>query len=35
LNSFTGGLSFLIIAFTGKKRGLHDYIADTIVIKTD
>ncbi len=35
LNGFTLGLSFLIIAFTGKKRGLHDYIADTIVIKTD
>ena len=35
LNGFTFGLSFLIIAFTKKKRGLHDYIADTIVIKTD
>jgi uncharacterized RDD family membrane protein YckC/ribosomal protein L40E len=35
LNGFTMGLSFLIIAFTSKKRGLHDYIADTIVIKTD
>ena len=34
LNAFTFGLSFLIIAFTKKKRGLHDYIADTIVIKT-
>ena len=34
LNYFTFGLSFLIIAFTHKKRGLHDYIADTIVIKT-
>ena len=34
LNYFTLGLSFLIIAFTHKKRGLHDYIADTIVIKT-
>jgi uncharacterized RDD family membrane protein YckC len=33
LNWFTLGLSFLIIAFTAKKRGLHDYIADTIVIK--
>lgn len=35
LNQFTIGLSFLIIAFTHKKRGLHDYIADTVVIKTD
>ena len=35
LNQFTLGLSFLIIAFTSKKRGLHDYIADTVVIKTD
>ena len=34
LNYFTFGLAFLIIAFTNKKRGLHDYIADTIVIKT-
>jgi uncharacterized RDD family membrane protein YckC/ribosomal protein L40E len=35
LNYFTFGLSFLIIAFTHKKRGLHDYVADTVVIKTD
>jgi uncharacterized RDD family membrane protein YckC/ribosomal protein L40E len=35
LNGFTLGLSFLMIAFTKNKRGLHDYIADTIVIKTD
>jgi uncharacterized RDD family membrane protein YckC len=35
LNQFTLGFSFLIIAFTSKKRGLHDYIADTVVIKTD
>ena len=34
LNYCTLGLGFLIIAFTHKKRGLHDYIADTIVIKT-
>ena len=34
LNGFTFGLSYLMIAFTNKKRGLHDYIADTIVIKT-
>jgi uncharacterized RDD family membrane protein YckC len=35
LNAFTMGLSFLLIAFSHKKRGLHDYIADTIVIKTN
>jgi len=35
LNGFMLGLSFLMIAFTKNKRGLHDYIADTIVIKTD
>ena len=33
LNYCTVGLSFLAIAFTPKKRGLHDYVADTIVIK--
>jgi uncharacterized RDD family membrane protein YckC len=35
LNWFTLGISFLVIAFTPKKRGLHDYISDTIVIKTN
>ena len=35
LNGFTFGLTFLIIAFTNKKRGLHDYVADTVVIKTN
>jgi uncharacterized RDD family membrane protein YckC/ribosomal protein L40E len=35
LNGFTLDIGFLIIAFTKEKRGLHDYIADTIVIKTD
>ena len=35
LNGFTFGIGFLVIAFTQKKRGLHDYIADTIVIKTN
>jgi uncharacterized RDD family membrane protein YckC/ribosomal protein L40E len=35
LNGFTLYIGFLIIAFTKEKRGLHDYIADTIVIKTD
>ena len=27
-------IGFLMIAFTGQKRGLHDYIAGTVVIKT-
>jgi uncharacterized RDD family membrane protein YckC/ribosomal protein L40E len=27
-------LAYIVIAFTPQKRGLHDYIADTIVIKT-
>jgi uncharacterized RDD family membrane protein YckC/ribosomal protein L40E len=35
LNQFTFGLTFLMVAFTQKKRGLHDYIADTVVIKTN
>jgi len=35
LNWFIFGLGFLVIAFTSKKRGLHDYICDTIVVKTD
>jgi uncharacterized RDD family membrane protein YckC/ribosomal protein L40E len=35
LNGFTLGIGFLVIAFTQKKRGLHDYICDTVVIKTD
>jgi uncharacterized RDD family membrane protein YckC/ribosomal protein L40E len=35
LNYCTLGLSFIVIALTHKKRGIHDYIADTIVIKTD
>ena len=28
------GIGFIMIAFTDKKRGLHDIIADTLVIKT-
>jgi uncharacterized RDD family membrane protein YckC len=35
LNQITFGLTYLMIAFTHKKRGLHDYIADTVVIKTN
>jgi uncharacterized RDD family membrane protein YckC len=27
------GIGFLMIAFTDKKRGLHDMIASTLVIK--
>jgi uncharacterized RDD family membrane protein YckC/ribosomal protein L40E len=35
LCSFTLGIGFLVIAFTGKKQGIHDFICDTIVIKTN
>jgi uncharacterized RDD family membrane protein YckC len=35
LNAFTLGLAILMIPFSHKKRGLHDYIADTIVVKTN
>lgn len=35
LNSFTFGIGFLIIAFNSQKRGLHDFICDTIVVRTD
>ena len=34
LSSLTWGIGFLIIAFNRKKRGLHDYICDTVVIRT-
>jgi len=34
LNGFTLGLTYFMIPFTPKKRSLHDYIADTIVVKT-
>jgi uncharacterized RDD family membrane protein YckC len=30
LNMFTLGLSYLMVAFTDKKRGLHDYVAGTL-----
>jgi len=32
LNVFTLGIGYLIIGFTDEKRGLHDYIAGTLVI---
>ena len=35
LNGFTLCIGFLVIAFNKKKQGLHDYICDTIVVKTD
>jgi uncharacterized RDD family membrane protein YckC len=34
INQFSWGLTFIMIPFTGKKQGLHDYIANTIVVKT-
>ena len=33
-SQFIAGIPFLVIAFTPQKRGLHDYIAGTVVIKT-
>ncbi len=30
LNLFTGGLTYLMVAFSDKKRGLHDHIAGTL-----
>ncbi len=33
LNGFTGGLSYLVIAFSSKKQGLHDMIAGTLVVR--
>jgi uncharacterized RDD family membrane protein YckC/ribosomal protein L40E len=33
LNSFTLGFSFLVIAWNKQKRGLHDFICDTMVIR--
>ena len=32
-SAITLGIGFLMIAFTRQKRGLHDYIAGTVVIK--
>jgi uncharacterized RDD family membrane protein YckC len=34
LSAIILGIGFIMIAFTDKKRGLHDMIADTLVIKT-
>ena len=33
INGFTLGLSYLVIAFNGKKQGIHDMMCDTIVVK--
>jgi uncharacterized RDD family membrane protein YckC len=33
VSGITLGIGFLMIAFTPQKRGLHDYIAGTVVIK--
>ncbi len=32
-SGLTLGIGFLIIAFNREKRGLHDYIAGTVVVK--
>jgi uncharacterized RDD family membrane protein YckC len=34
LNAFTLGFGYLLIAFTPEKRGIHDYVAGTVVVKT-
>ncbi|HSM12970.1 MAG TPA: RDD family protein [Thermoanaerobaculia bacterium] len=34
VNSLTGGIGYLLIAFTSKKQGLHDMIAGTYVVRT-
>ncbi len=33
LNGITAGLSYLVIAFNGKKQGIHDMMCNTIVVK--
>jgi uncharacterized RDD family membrane protein YckC len=33
VNILTLGIGYLIIAFTPQKRGLHDYIAGTVVVR--
>ena len=34
LNNFTLGLSYLVVAFDDEKRGVHDYVCDTRVVRT-
>jgi uncharacterized RDD family membrane protein YckC len=33
LSTLTLGIGFIMVAFTEKKQGLHDLVADTVVIK--
>lgn len=33
ISGLFGNLLYLVVAFTHKKRGLHDYFADTVVIR--
>ena len=35
LNAFTLGLSFFVVAFDDEKRGVHDYVCDTRVVRTE
>lgn len=35
LNDMLKFIPYLVLAFTPKKKGLHDYISDTVVIKED
>jgi uncharacterized RDD family membrane protein YckC len=33
INGLTLGLTYLVVAFSGKKQGIHDMICDTLVVK--
>ena len=35
LNGFTLGLSYFVVAFDDEKRGVHDYVCDTRVVRTE
>lgn len=35
VNMFTAYLSYIIVAFTGKKQGLHDMIVSSVVVRID
>ncbi|MGN1402124.1 MAG: RDD family protein [Bacillus sp. (in: firmicutes)] len=35
LSSFTSGLIYLVVAFTDKKKGIHDMVANTVVVRKE
>jgi uncharacterized RDD family membrane protein YckC len=35
ISAIIAGIGFLMVAFTKRKRGLHDMIAGTMVIRTE